>query len=179
MVFIRRISLPKRKKNELKKRVSVNKTWIKNSSSGKCNLKVQWLIENLYTRESQSKAIFYEIFSNIHDEGQRYILQKSIFRSSHQRRSGRKGVLGNFAKLTGKRLEACNFIKKETLAQVFSCEFCKISDNTFFTEHLRWLLLCFVVFRQQLHLRRLPLPIQWVLLSWRTSELTFYELEKY
>ena len=33
-------------------------------------------------------------------------------------------------------LEACNFIKKETLAQVFSCEFCEISKNTFFTEHL-------------------------------------------
>ena len=26
---------------------------------------------------------------------------------------------------------ACNFIKKETLAQVFSCEFCKISKNSF------------------------------------------------
>ena len=25
----------------------------------------------------------------------------------------------------------CNFIKKETLAQVFSCEFCEISKNTF------------------------------------------------
>ena len=32
--------------------------------------------------------------------------------------------------------EACNFIKKETLPQVFSCEFCKSSKNTFFTEHL-------------------------------------------
>ena len=32
--------------------------------------------------------------------------------------------------------EACNFIKKETLAQMFSCEFCEISKNTFFTEHL-------------------------------------------
>ena len=30
-----------------------------------------------------------------------------------------------------------NFIKKETLAQVFSCEFCEISKNNFFTEHLR------------------------------------------
>ena len=28
---------------------------------------------------------------------------------------------------------ACNVIKKETLAQVFSCEFYKISKNTFFT----------------------------------------------
>ena len=26
-------------------------------------------------------------------------------------------------------------------AQVFSCEFCEISKNTFFTEHRRWLLL--------------------------------------
>ena len=30
---------------------------------------------------------------------------------------------------------ACNFIKKETLAQVFSCEFYEISKNTVFTEH--------------------------------------------
>ena len=29
---------------------------------------------------------------------------------------------------------ACNFIKKENLAQVFSYEFCEISKNTFFTE---------------------------------------------
>ena len=29
------------------------------------------------------------------------------------------------------RPEACNFIKKKTLAQVFSCEFCEISKNTF------------------------------------------------
>ena len=28
--------------------------------------------------------------------------------------------------------EACNFIKKEALEQVFSCEFCEISKNTFF-----------------------------------------------
>ena len=32
---------------------------------------------------------------------------------------------------------ACNFIKKETLAQVFSCEFSEIFKNTFFTEHLQ------------------------------------------
>ena len=29
------------------------------------------------------------------------------------------------------KLQACNFIKKETLAQVFSYEFCEISKNTF------------------------------------------------
>ena len=32
--------------------------------------------------------------------------------------------------------ESCNFIKNETLAQVFSCKFCEISKNNFFTEHL-------------------------------------------
>ena len=32
--------------------------------------------------------------------------------------------------------QVCNFIKKETLAQVFSGEFCEIFKNTFFTEHL-------------------------------------------
>ena len=34
------------------------------------------------------------------------------------------------------RPEACNVIKKENLAQVFSCEFCKTSKNTFFIEHV-------------------------------------------
>ena len=57
----------------------------------------------------------------------------------------KKGVLTNFAKFTGKHLcqrlffnkvaglrpQACNFIKKESLAQMFSCEFCEISKNTF------------------------------------------------
>ena len=33
-------------------------------------------------------------------------------------------------------VSANNFIKKKALAQVFSCEFCKICKNTFFTEHL-------------------------------------------
>ena len=32
--------------------------------------------------------------------------------------------------------KACNFIKKETLAQVFSCEYCEISKNNFLTEHV-------------------------------------------
>ena len=49
------------------------------------------------------------------------------------RRVCEKGVLRNFAKFTGKYPGgAWIFIKKETLAQVFSCEFCEISKNTFF-----------------------------------------------
>ena len=38
-------------------------------------------------------------------------------------------------------LAACNFIEKDTLAQVFSWEFCEIFKKIFFVEHLRWLLL--------------------------------------
>ena len=37
-----------------------------------------------------------------------------------------------FNKVAGLRLQR----KKRTLAQVFSCEFCEISKNTFFTEQL-------------------------------------------
>ena len=37
-------------------------------------------------------------------------------------------------------LKICDCIKKENLAQVISYEFCKIYNNTFFTEYLRWLL---------------------------------------
>ena len=35
-----------------------------------------------------------------------------------------------------KEIVACNFIKKETLTQVFSCEIYEISKNTFSIEHL-------------------------------------------
>ena len=71
-----------------------------------------------------------------------YTFSCHILRSSHQRCSVKKGVLRNFAKFTWKHLcqslffnkvagGACNFIKKETLAQVFSGEFCEISKNNF------------------------------------------------
>ena len=63
-----------------------------------------------------------------------------MMRSCHQKCSVRKAILRNFTKFTGKHVslfEACNFIKKETLTHVFSCEFCEISKNTFSTEHLR------------------------------------------
>ena len=44
-------------------------------------------------------------------------------------------------KKAGYKPQACNFIKKESLTKVFSCEFCKIFENIIFTEHLQWLLL--------------------------------------
>ena len=50
----------------------------------------------------------------------------------------KKGVLTNFAKFLGKhQAPPATLLKKEALAQVFSCEFCEISKNTFFSEHLQ------------------------------------------
>ena len=68
-------------------------------------------------------------------------------RSSHQRCSMKKGILRNFAKFTGKHLCQSLFFNKvaglrpatllkRSLAQVFSCEYCETSKNTFFTKHL-------------------------------------------
>ena len=60
-----------------------------------------------------------------------------------QRCSVKKGVPRNFEKFTGTHLcqslffnkvaglRSATFFKKEALAQVFSCEFCEISKNTF------------------------------------------------
>ena len=63
-------------------------------------------------------------------------------RSNHRRWSV-GGVLRNFAKYLGKHLcqsilfnKVAGLRKKETLTRVFSCKFCKIFNNTFFTEHL-------------------------------------------
>ena len=63
--------------------------------------------------------------------GMRICLQRNIFLFLN--------VYQNFTSLVqSSRPEDCNVIKK-TLAQVFSCEFSEISNNTFFKEHLWWL----------------------------------------
>ena len=55
-----------------------------------------------------------------------HVNDKFCKRSSRPRCSMKKGVLRRPAAL----------LKKEALAQVFSCDFREISKNTFFTEHL-------------------------------------------
>ena len=58
----------------------------------------------------------------------------------------KNGVLKNFTKFIGKNLcwRASNFIKKETLTQLFSYKFCKIFKIAFFTEYFRWLLFSYI-----------------------------------
>ena len=71
------------------------------------------------------------------------LMKFQVIRSSRPAVFFKKGVLRNFAEITGKHLRqslflmklqswACKFIKKETLAQVFSCEFAKFLRTPFF-----------------------------------------------
>ena len=75
------------------------------------------------------------------------VYYEAWFRSSHHRYSIKKGVLRIASKLTIKHLYQSLFFNKapghepatllkDTLGQVFSCEFCETSENAFFTEQL-------------------------------------------
>ena len=56
--------------------------------------------------------------------------------------------------------KAYNFIKKETLAQVLSYEFCEISQNTFLTEHLRTTAsVIYVVYQTSFKLPRISIRV--------------------
>ena len=63
------------------------------------------------------------------------VLLKKVFlktsQNSHIKTPARFSFLIDYSS------EACNFIKRETLAQVLSCEFCEISKNTFSKEQIR------------------------------------------
>ena len=83
----------------------------------------------------------YLVWSYKYFENEKYLnLNLRSNRGSRPEVFCKKGALRNFTKFTGKhlcqslffRLVAFNFIKKETLAQVFSREFCEISKDTFF-----------------------------------------------
>ena len=66
-----------------------------------------------------------------------------IFRSSRSQMFSKIGVLQKLCRIHKKApvpvlhsCHLCNFVKKQTLTQIFSSEFCEIFLNNFFTEHL-------------------------------------------
>ena len=81
----------------------------------------------LYNFRMMNRSI--ESFENFQKQSPGVILWKKMFSNNLQ----------NSQEIH--RLQACNFTRKETPTQVFSCEFCEIFRNIFFMEHLRWLLL--------------------------------------
>ena len=62
------------------------------------------------------------------------VLEKSVLKISPNSQENTYARVSLLIKL---QATVCNFIKKDTLAQVFACECCEISKNTFSTEHLR------------------------------------------
>ena len=80
-------------------------------------------------------------------------LTTTWFRCSHQRFSGRKDILRNFAKFTGKHCArvsfliklqdwgAANLLKKKIWHRCFPVNFAKFLRTPFFKEYLWWLLL--------------------------------------
>ena len=82
-----------------------------------------------------------EIFAS--EAATRGVLCKKVFlqisQNSQENTCARVSFLIKFKKRDIKKnllKKSKKSIKKETLAQVFSCEFCEVSKNTFFTEQL-------------------------------------------
>ena len=83
-------------------------------------------------------------------------VRKSKIRSSRLEVYGRKGVLRNFAKSTGKHLcqspfkkvsglRPATLLKKRVWHKCFPENFAKFLGTPSFTEHLRWLLLSIIM----------------------------------
>ena len=88
-----------------------------------------WNFNVLKESRSTSKSDTLRIFSLIVIG----CCSKACLRSSHRRCFVRKPVLRCFAKFTGKHLGQTLL---QALVQVFSCKFCEIYKNTFFTDHI-------------------------------------------
>ena len=72
--------------------------------------------------------------------------------------------------------KTCNFIKKETPTQVFSCEFCEIFKNTIFIEHLSGVCFCTLNFINE-ETRALSVWIHLVI-SWTTNDVGYWTYTK-
>ena len=107
---------------------------LKNLDFFNINMRNKWKYLLLFHDWFPMKLVFIDI---------QYFFGMVRNRSSHRRCSVGEGVLRNFAKFLEKHLcqslffnKVAGLRKKETLTRVFSCEFCEIFKNTFFTEHL-------------------------------------------
>ena len=70
--------------------------------------------------QASNTGVFLPILQNFSETATRGVLSKTVFlKISHNPEPDHKP-------------EACNFIKKGTLAQVFFCEFCEIFKSSFF-----------------------------------------------
>ena len=87
---------------------------------------------NSVNKISTQSCVTYD--AGFKERATRDVLQKTYswkFRKIHRKTSVPVSPFQSY------RPEVCKCIKKDNLAQVFSCEFCEIFKNTFFTEYLR------------------------------------------
>ena len=94
----------------------------------------QNLQENTYARASLliCRTQTQQVFSS--EAATRGVLFKKVFLEISQ--NSQEITCARVSFLIKLRARACNFFKKETLPQVFSCEFREIFKNTFFIEHV-------------------------------------------
>ena len=104
-----------------------------------------WWIMRLWHENSKQFNLF---------EPQATVTNKPILRSSHPEMLCKKGALTNFLKFIGKHLcqglffnkvaaRSATLLKKRLWRRCFPVNFAKFLRKTFFTEHLRLLLLYF------------------------------------
>ena len=70
-----------------------------------------------------------------------------------------------------------SLFNKETPGQVFSCEFCKILINTFFTEHLWWLLLKNTSIQYTCWIYSKTATIAFTFFDWKRSKWAYHLLQ--
>ena len=85
-----------------------------------------------YVKLKRQSHCFIYIIKDIILELKQEVLNENVISQNSQ-----ENTCGKVSFLIKLQASARNFIKKETLAQMSSCELCKIFKNTFFTEHLR------------------------------------------
>ena len=132
-----------------------NKKWQWVTASDKTNEKKTW-IQVFCCKYAKFKNVFLKNTTGgcfcVYKSGNWWHFQYNIFRSSHRRcseervfweipQNSQENACARASFLIKLQGSSCNFTKKEALEQMFSCEFCELSKNTFFAKHRQWLLL--------------------------------------
>ena len=97
------------------------------------------MLENFVTENNRASSrelhrALYDIRRSSTEAVTRGVLCKKVLLEISQ--NSQENTSARVSFLIKLQTSASNFIKKETLAEVLSCEFCEIFKNTFFTEHL-------------------------------------------
>ena len=114
---------------------SINYKKFQNTRQGRiiCQ-KFRWTVKLcIYIKNSKENRL--EAFLKLLEATTGCVLWEKVFLEISQ--NSQKNTCTRVSFLIKLLAEACSFITKDALAQVFSCEFREISRNNLFTEHLQ------------------------------------------